>query len=145
MNFTLVLLASLDCYCLVSPHLPSCCAVEEGLDNRVGISNNICKLWGKVKKTSQKLCALCDYSFHKGNTSIIPEFRLTDILPSLEKLSSYYRYSGSLTKPGCDEAIIWTVFQESFSISQQQVEKTDDFPINMRELGFILHSFRQFN
>lgn len=100
----------------------------------------------KGKETiSQKVCVLCDYSFHKGNSSIVPEFQLTDILPSLEKLSSYYRYSGSLTTPGCDEAIIWTVFQESFSVSQQQVEKSDDFPINMILLGFTPHSSRQFN
>ncbi|XP_053543771.1 carbonic anhydrase IV c isoform X2 [Ictalurus punctatus] len=58
---------------------------------------------------------------YDGNTSIVPEFRMTDILPSLEKLSSYYRYSGSLTTPGCNEAILWTIFQESFTISQQQL------------------------
>ncbi|MCJ8740776.1 hypothetical protein PDJAM_G00062750 [Pangasius djambal] len=58
---------------------------------------------------------------YNGNTSIVSDFRLTDILPSLEKLSSYYRYSGSLTTPGCDEGIVWTIFQESFSISQQQL------------------------
>ncbi|TSL04285.1 Carbonic anhydrase 4 [Bagarius yarrelli] len=58
---------------------------------------------------------------YNGNTSIVPEFRLTDILPSLEKLSSYYRYSGSLTTPGCNEGIIWTVFKKSSFISQQQL------------------------
>lgn len=73
--------------------------------------------------------------FTKGNTSVVREFQLTDILPSLEKLSNYYRYSGSLTTPTCDEAILWTVFQESFSISQQQVEKTNDFNIDNHIAG----------
>ncbi|KAG7321440.1 hypothetical protein KOW79_015855 [Hemibagrus wyckioides] len=58
---------------------------------------------------------------YNGNTSNVTEFQVTDILPSLEKLSSYYRYSGSLTTPGCDEGILWTVFQQPFSISQQQL------------------------
>ncbi|KAK3524379.1 hypothetical protein QTP70_028011, partial [Hemibagrus guttatus] len=67
---------------------------------------------------------------YNGNTSNVTEFRVTDILPSLENLASYYRYSGSLTTPGCDEGILWTVFQQPFSVSQQQVEKIDDFLIN---------------
>ncbi|KAI5096667.1 carbonic anhydrase 4 [Silurus meridionalis] len=58
---------------------------------------------------------------YNGNSTTLQNFRLTDILPPLEKLSSYYRYSGSLTVPGCDEAIIWTIFQEFFYISQQQL------------------------
>lgn len=33
----------------------------------------------------------------------------------------YYRYSGSLTTPTCDEGVIWTVFTSTVPISQQQV------------------------
>ncbi|KAK1788257.1 hypothetical protein P4O66_016688, partial [Electrophorus voltai] len=56
-----------------------------------------------------------------GNISVIPEFRLTDILTSVEKLSSYYRYLGSLTTPGCFENIIWTIFHQSLPIGYQQM------------------------
>uniref|UniRef100_A0A4W4EHT9 Carbonic anhydrase n=1 Tax=Electrophorus electricus TaxID=8005 RepID=A0A4W4EHT9_ELEEL len=55
------------------------------------------------------------------NISVIPEFRLTDILTSVEKLSSYYRYLGSLTTPGCFENIIWTIFHQSLPIGYQQM------------------------
>ncbi|KAL7844365.1 hypothetical protein SRHO_G00229040 [Serrasalmus rhombeus] len=58
---------------------------------------------------------------YNGNSSVMTGFQLTDMLTSLENFSSYYRYAGSLTIPGCNEAIIWTVFQQSIPISQQQL------------------------
>ncbi|KAK9955618.1 hypothetical protein ABG768_015482 [Culter alburnus] len=57
---------------------------------------------------------------HKGNSSEIEDFRLTDIVPQADKLS-YYRYSGSLTTPGCDQAVVWTVFQKALPISKTQL------------------------
>ncbi|KAL6470077.1 hypothetical protein MHYP_G00211960 [Metynnis hypsauchen] len=58
---------------------------------------------------------------YNGNSSVMTGFQLTDMLTSLENFSSYYRYAGSLTVPGCNEAIIWTVFQQSIPISRQQL------------------------
>ncbi|XP_048021774.1 carbonic anhydrase IV c [Megalobrama amblycephala] len=57
---------------------------------------------------------------HEGNSSEIEDFRLTDIVPQADKLS-YYRYSGSLTTPGCDQAVVWTVFQKALPISKSQL------------------------
>lgn len=47
-------------------------------------------------------------------------------LVSLETLfppdiSEYYRYSGSLTTPGCHESVTWTVFKTPIQISFSQV------------------------
>ncbi|XP_062868224.1 carbonic anhydrase IV c, partial [Trichomycterus rosablanca] len=67
---------------------------------------------------------------YNGNSRMIPEFRLTDMMTSIENLSSYYRYSGSLTTPSCDETVIWTVFQRSVPISHQQLN-------NLTEAMFI--------
>ncbi|ETE57106.1 Carbonic anhydrase 2, partial [Ophiophagus hannah] len=39
----------------------------------------------------------------------------------LASLSKYYRYKGSLTTPNCDEAVIWTVFEEQIPISRSQL------------------------
>uniref|UniRef100_A0A671N931 Carbonic anhydrase n=1 Tax=Sinocyclocheilus anshuiensis TaxID=1608454 RepID=A0A671N931_9TELE len=50
----------------------------------------------------------------------IEDFRLTDIIPQANKLN-YYRYSGSLTTPGCDQAVVWTVFQQSLPIMDKQL------------------------
>jgi len=47
--------------------------------------------------------------------------RVTDFVTSAFK-SSYYRYFGGLTTPGCQEIVLWTVFTEPIGISARQVE-----------------------
>jgi carbonic anhydrase len=44
---------------------------------------------------------------------------LMDLLP--KNKYSYFRYEGSLTTPGCGEAVVWTVFENSIPISMDQV------------------------
>lgn len=35
--------------------------------------------------------------------------------------AGYYRYQGSLTTPGCNEGVIWTLFTHTLPISKRQV------------------------
>jgi carbonic anhydrase len=44
---------------------------------------------------------------------------MTEILAG--NLDAFYRYQGSLTTPGCDEAVVWTVFKEPVKLSASQV------------------------
>ena len=44
---------------------------------------------------------------------------LEDMLPS--NLDKFYRYSGSLTTPGCFESVLWTMFEEPITMSYEQV------------------------
>lgn len=46
---------------------------------------------------------------------------LRDLLPTSR--SKFYRYSGSLTTPGCQEIVTWTVFETPITISSKQISK----------------------
>lgn len=48
---------------------------------------------------------------------------LFDLLPKQEKLRHYYRYLGSLTTPGCEEKVVWTVFVEPIQLHTDQVHR----------------------
>lgn len=48
---------------------------------------------------------------------------LFDLIPKKEKLRHYYRYLGSLTTPGCQETVVWTVFQERIRLRRDQVHR----------------------
>ncbi|XP_008829353.1 carbonic anhydrase 4 isoform X2 [Nannospalax galili] len=62
-------------------------------------------------------------SISKPNMSTtVNEINLMDMLPNEEKLRHYFRYSGSLTTPTCDETVIWTVFKEPIKLHEHQFE-----------------------
>lgn len=46
-------------------------------------------------------------------------FPLMDLLP--KNTESFYRYSGSITNPGCQESVTWTLFYNTIEISTSQV------------------------
>ena len=48
-------------------------------------------------------------------------FSIHDLLGG--ELGPFYRYSGSLTTPPCAESVVWTVYKEPLSISQDQVSQ----------------------
>ncbi|XP_072603751.1 carbonic anhydrase 4 isoform X3 [Vulpes vulpes] len=57
----------------------------------------------------------------KMNTTMKESISLFDLLPKKEKLRHYYRYLGSLTTPGCQEKVVWTVFQERIKLHRDQI------------------------
>ena len=73
--------------------------------------------------------------------------KLADLLPRTEgALSSYYRYSGSLTTPPCTEGLRWYVLPMVKTVSKEQVQKYVDLigkdarptqPLNARK---VLHA-----
>ncbi|KAJ8266731.1 hypothetical protein GJAV_G00134060 [Gymnothorax javanicus] len=67
---------------------------------------------------------------YTGNSSRVRDVRLGDIMPPEEELRGYYRYNGSMTTPGCQEAVVWTVFQKTIPVSRRQLIKVS------RELEF---------
>ncbi|XP_004481022.2 carbonic anhydrase 15-like isoform X2 [Dasypus novemcinctus] len=55
-------------------------------------------------------------------------FPLASLLPSTPGLSRYYRYSGSLTTPGCEPPVLWTVFEDPVPIGRLQVAQFQTVP-----------------
>ena len=46
-------------------------------------------------------------------------------------MSTYWSYMGSLTTPGCNEAVTWVVFERALPIAQVQVSNIILFEINL--------------
>jgi len=54
----------------------------------------------------------------------IDAFNLLDLMGGdSDDLKDFYRYSGSLTTPGCFESVTWTVFHKILKVSQAQMTK----------------------
>ncbi|XP_051902373.1 carbonic anhydrase IV c isoform X2 [Hippocampus zosterae] len=59
---------------------------------------------------------------HNGSTALMSDFRLSDMLPPSRELRGYYRYVGSMTTPGCEQAVAWTVFLKTLPVSARQLD-----------------------
>lgn len=71
------------------------------------------------------------FLFHRPGVSVnlTSTFALASLLPSALGLLRYYRYSGSLTTPGCEPAVLWTVFESTVPIGRAQVRATAPPPL----------------
>uniref|UniRef100_A0A3Q3W0U1 Carbonic anhydrase n=1 Tax=Mola mola TaxID=94237 RepID=A0A3Q3W0U1_MOLML len=56
-------------------------------------------------------------------TEINSSFSIDDLIGNVD-LTKFYRYMGSLTTPSCNEAVVWTVFQQPINISKNLVSCT---------------------
>lgn len=92
-------------------HLVRSCGVPSGLE--------VMRAKGKSKRGEFQ------FLFYPGvAVNLTSTFALASLLPSAFGLLRYYRYSGSLTTPGCEPAVLWTVFENTVPIGRAQVGAT---------------------
>uniref|UniRef100_A0A3Q3W5H6 Carbonic anhydrase n=1 Tax=Mola mola TaxID=94237 RepID=A0A3Q3W5H6_MOLML len=72
------------------------------------------------KKYDPIINALRSIKTKNANISMSP-ISLTQLIPNEQNLTSFYRYKGSLTTPGCTESVIWTLFESPIPLSKDQL------------------------
>ena len=74
------------------------------------------------------ITSVLDHVVHEGNEWQLNEtLSLRDLIPA--STSKFYRYMGSLTTPGCQEIVVWTVFADTIKASEDQVRPASFFTI----------------
>ncbi|CAL1573867.1 unnamed protein product [Knipowitschia caucasica] len=61
-----------------------------------------------------------------NKTTSMKPVSLTQLIPAEQNLTSYYRYKGSLTTPGCTESVVWTLFESPIPLSSDQLKAFSD-------------------
>ncbi|XP_045881395.1 carbonic anhydrase 15-like [Meles meles] len=87
--------------------------VEQDTDNA-----NFSALVSGLKNVSQR----------GASVNLTSTFPLASLLPGASGLLRYYRYTGSLTTPGCQPAVVWTVFEDPVPIGRAQVAQFQTVP-----------------
>lgn len=72
------------------------------------VLTDIVSQFGEIQQSGQK-------------TKLSNPILLQELLPA--EVQSFYRYSGSLTTPGCQEIVSWTVFEMPLVVSENHVSK----------------------
>ena len=87
----------------------------------------VCTIWvGQVTPNDnpafEPVTSMMDHVLHEGNEwQLNDTLSLRDLLPV--STSKFYRYTGSLTTPGCNEIVVWTVFDSPIYISDRQLSR----------------------
>ncbi|KAE8617148.1 hypothetical protein XENTR_v10008994 [Xenopus tropicalis] len=74
---------------------------------------------GPFNPTFEKIISQLHSIGYKDQSVQIAGFNVQELLP--KRLDEYYRYEGSLTTPPCYPSVLWTVFRNPVTISEEQL------------------------
>ncbi|XP_063401802.1 carbonic anhydrase 1-like [Mytilus trossulus] len=74
---------------------------------------------GKHNSNYDEIVSMLPYIASPGSKIVLDKFPVIDLFP--ESTTCWYRYCGSFTTPPCTENIIWTIFEQSISMSEYQI------------------------
>ncbi|XP_039987558.1 carbonic anhydrase 4b isoform X2 [Xiphias gladius] len=55
------------------------------------------------------------------NSTTLRGVSLNMFIPHQSNMTKYFRYDGSLTTPNCDEAVVWSLFENAIPLSRKQL------------------------
>ncbi|CAM9492368.1 unnamed protein product [Lampetra planeri] len=70
-------------------------------------------------ETSNSNCKCCGFTLQHTGQTVVQAFSLLSLLP--KELGHFFRYNGSLTTPGCDETVTWTLLHKPIEVSVAQL------------------------
>ncbi|XP_077995714.1 carbonic anhydrase 3-like [Glandiceps talaboti] len=105
----------------------------------VAVLGSFLEVCEETNSAYEPLLAAFDNITYKGGSHTFEQpFPFRHLMP--ENMKDFYRYNGSLTTPGCQECVIWTLFKETIKISEAQIAKFRTLiPIGMQEAEGITH------
>ena len=94
-------------------------AIETGSHDALAVLSIHFKI-GEKNENLDSFFTNVDRVIKQGAKAALSEgVKLGQFLP--QNSDNFYRYNGSLTTPGCEEIVVWTIFKEKIEISQHQM------------------------
>ncbi|GMR32265.1 hypothetical protein PMAYCL1PPCAC_02460 [Pristionchus mayeri] len=103
-------------------HLKEGLTITEAMNKSDGLA--VVGVFLNIAESGEPLAAMADKLddvIYAGNETDIDRFRPRSLLPSVT--DAFYRYEGSLTTPGCSEAVQWIVLAEPITITRKQLDQ----------------------
>ncbi|XP_067263673.1 carbonic anhydrase 4a [Chanodichthys erythropterus] len=97
--------------------------LEDALKDPSGVA--VLGFFYEESSSSNRKYDLLTHALHSiqntnGNTTL-RKISLNQLILSEANMTNYYRYDGSLTTPGCTEAVVWTVFENPIPLDKEQL------------------------
>ncbi|XP_058489006.1 carbonic anhydrase 4b [Solea solea] len=76
---------------------------------------------GSSNKKFDSIINALNFTIQATNSTTVSGISLNMFIPPSDNMTKYFRYDGSLTTPNCDEAVVWSVFENTIPLSKKQL------------------------